>query len=175
MIHAMIDIESWGVKPGAAIRSIGAALFDPRGLGWTETFYANIDRQSCIDAGLQIERETADWWATQPAEAGLMLVTDTRPLNAVVATFNAWFINHRVTKVWCQGPGFDAPLWKAACEAVGQTVRWKYWDVMCTRTAYHVMNFDPKTVPRVGVAHYALDDCRTQIIAVQSALKMMLT
>ena len=49
-VHAMLDLETWGTKPGSAIRSIGAALFTLDGnIGGT--FYCNVDEQSCLDIG----------------------------------------------------------------------------------------------------------------------------
>lgn len=29
MIHIMLDLETWGTRPGCDIRSIGACVFDP--------------------------------------------------------------------------------------------------------------------------------------------------
>jgi hypothetical protein len=172
-MHAMIDVESFGKKPGVAIRSIGATLFDPRGNGWGETFYANIDLQSCIDAGLRIEKETADWWDRQSQEAQAVLLTDTRPLHVVVATFKSWWFNHRCTKIWCQGAGFDAPLWQTACEIVGQEAPWNYYDILDTRTVYEICRFDQRKMAKVGTPHHALDDCKFQVMAVQTALRGM--
>ena len=38
----MVDLETWGTKPGCAIISIGAVSFGPDGLG--EEFYTALDR-----------------------------------------------------------------------------------------------------------------------------------
>ncbi len=62
MNHLMLDLETWGTAPGSALRSIGAVFFDLDGKTG-ETFYRNIDKQSCLDAGLKIDPATVSWWS----------------------------------------------------------------------------------------------------------------
>lgn len=76
MRHIMIDIETFGTRPGAAIRSIGAVVFGfPDGdnghpfVARSGGFYANITRVSCEQVGLRVEPETEDWWRRQSIEA----------------------------------------------------------------------------------------------------------
>ena len=42
MAHVMVDLETWGTHAGAAIRSIGACMFDPVKGTIEQTFYMNI-------------------------------------------------------------------------------------------------------------------------------------
>ncbi len=73
--------------------------------------------------------------------------------------------------VWSHGANFDEPLWTAAAAAVGQGVPWKFWNVRCTRTAFDLRNFDPKSIAREGTHHNALDDAKHQARCVQAAMK----
>jgi DNA polymerase III epsilon subunit-like protein len=65
--RVMVDIETLGLDPGAAILSIGAVRFDTDGLG--ATFERNIGLESCQEAGLTIDAGTLEWWLQQDADA----------------------------------------------------------------------------------------------------------
>jgi 3' exoribonuclease, RNase T-like len=176
MPHLMLDLETWGTRPGCAIRSIGAAMFDPAGEGPIgETFYRNISDRSNWIAGLFVDKDTAAWWAEQSEEAKSIFAVDPRHLPSVAYDFHAWILcNNKFTiHPWCQGSGFDTAIWEAAATAVGQLVPWKFWNIRDTRTAYHLANLDDKTIPRVGTAHNALDDVLHQIKCVQAAYKLL--
>ena len=59
---------------------------------------------------------------------------------------------------------------EAAARAVGKEAPWKFWDARDTRTVYGLAGFDPRSVPKSGVAHHALDDALYQVTCVQRAL-----
>lgn len=166
--HIMLDLETFGTKPGSVLRSIGAVAFDLSGKTGVE-FYRNISEQSCLDAGLTKDQSTVDWWAQQSPESQTALLIDPQPLPTVVAEFHRWFSVNGVY-VWSHGANFDEPLWQAASRAVGQTPPWKFWNSRCTRTTYHIMNFDPRSVARQGTYHNALDDAKYQAQCVSIAL-----
>ena len=139
------------------------------GLG--EEFYRNIDKQSCLDAGLIVDPATERWWAQQPPAAQDALLTDPRPLDEVARDFSHWSRALNVEYVWSQGANFDGVLWEAASLAVGRTAPWKFFNTRDTRTVYHVCGFDPFSVPRAGIHHSALDDAKHQALLVQRAIK----
>jgi hypothetical protein len=169
MSHVMLDLETWGTKPGAALRSIGAVFFDLRG-GTGAEFYANIDRESCLAAGLAVDPGTERWWSQQSKQAQDSLLVDPKPLKEVVTLFHAWFFKNKGLKVWSQGANFDGPLWEAAAAAVGARVPWKFYDTRDTRTVYDVFGFDTGMLPRAGTYHNALDDAKHQVRCVQTAI-----
>lgn len=169
MQHVMLDLETWGTRPGSALRSVGAVVFD---FGDTfDRFYRNVDTKSCLDVGLVIEPETVGWWQRQSVEAIAHLEIDPRPITEVVCEFHEWFIAQDATHLWCHGAGFDEPLWAAVAHRLGLRVPWKYRNVRCTRTLYEVMNFHPRSMPREGVHHNALDDAVYQVQCVQAAMQ----
>ena len=68
----MIDIETMGNKPGSAIVSIGAVMFDPK--NWEDPdkkskFYSTINLQSCLDCGLEVDGSMVYWWMQQSEDA----------------------------------------------------------------------------------------------------------
>lgn len=92
MLHVMIDLETWGTKPGCDIRSIGAVVFDPlTGMlgndpelyfARNDTFYAATKNPSSdfIDLNyyqdgksykyaLHRDPETVQWWNDQTDNA----------------------------------------------------------------------------------------------------------
>lgn len=169
----MFDLETFGTQPGSVIRSIGAVYFDPQGAEAPRhlTFYANIDRKSCEDAGLTVDPETEAWWAKQSPEAQKALLQNCRPLAEVAREFHDWFNRHIGWQIWCQGANFDAVLWEAAVRAVGLSAPWKFYNVRDTRTVYEAFGFDTKSVQRIGTYHNALDDARHQAVCVQKAFR----
>lgn len=167
--HVMLDLETWGTRPGAALRSIGAVVFG-LGSGLGAEFYRNIDKQSCLDVGLFVEPATERWWAEQTQQARASLAADARPLEEVVADFAAWFVSVGGEFLWSQGANFDGPLWEAATRAVKRDPPWKFFNARDTRTVYHICGFDPHSVPRRGIAHNALDDAKHQARLIQAAL-----
>jgi hypothetical protein len=174
MINKMVDLETWGKRAGCAIRSIGAVSFDPYGKAgqFGAEFYVNIDRQSCEDVGLVVDKSTEEWWAKQGVAAQAALIPDQRPVKEAVAEFREWFVKQKGIFIWSQGAGFDEPILRAVMEACGvsdKQMPWKFWDVRDTRTAYDICGFSPFSVKRVGTAHHALHDARHQVICVQRA------
>lgn len=173
MNHIMLDLETFGTRPGSVIRSIGAAVFAPRGIGWGATFYQNIDKESCTAVGLTVDPRTEEWWSKQSQAAKNDLLVDPKHLIVVANLFSQWCIANQVEKVWCHGATFDVVLWAAAVAVIGQDVPWKYNNVRDTRTLYELTGFDVKTVPKIGNAHNALDDCKFQVHCVQGAIRRL--
>lgn len=176
MRDIMMDLETWGKKPGCALRSIGARQFDPYSDRIGESFYANITKESCLEAGLVLDASTEKWWSDQGAQAQDILLKDQKPLRDVLEDYCHWFEKLGGMFTWSQGANFDQPIVEAACDAVGIGERdrpWKFWDSRCTRTAYGIASFNPRTIRRKGIHHYALDDCNHQIICVQRSFRAL--
>ena len=68
-MHVMLDLETWGTRPGSALRSIGAVTFGLNATSVGARFYRNIDKESCLLAGLTVDTETVSWWLKQAPEA----------------------------------------------------------------------------------------------------------
>lgn len=170
MNNVMLDLETWGTRPGSALRSIGAVMFDPHGAGTGAEFYANISDASCELSGLVKDAGTVAFWnKPQNKLAQDSLAADQRTLTEVAEAFDAWWRTNRAVFVWGQGGNFDDPLWSAAMHAIGRKVPWKYADARCTRTAYDMGGFNPFAVKRAGTYHNALDDAKHQVVCVQRA------
>ncbi|CDZ55049.1 3'-5' exonuclease [Neorhizobium galegae] len=170
MDNTMLDIETWGTSPGCAIRSIGAVTFDLSGkIG--ETFYVNVDKQSCLQAGLVVNPETEKWWAEQSAAAQKALLDDPKSLTEACRRFRSWFHSQSAPIIWSQGANFDPPLLEAAYKACSVDVPWRFYNVRDTRTVYDLFAFDTRDLARRRVHHNALDDTLHQVELVAAALR----
>jgi len=168
--NAMIDTETLGTKPGAAILSIGAVMFDQYGLGGT--FYAPVLLESCISVGLTIDPATVTWWMRQSDEArAAAFRDDAAPLWKVLGDFYDWFNANRAKHPWCHGATFDAPILEAAFKACGLAAPWAYWNVRDTRTLYDLAGV--KVDRAAGTHHNALDDAINQAKAAAQAMRIL--
>lgn len=170
MSDVMIDIETLGTRPGAAILSIGAVMFGMDGLG--ESFYAPIDLESCATVGLTINPATVRWWMRQSDEArATAMPPDAAPLRQVLMSFQAWFVSQGAQYPWCHGATFDVPLLDAAYSACRLTPPWRFSAVRDTRTLYDLAGI--RVDRHAGTHHHALDDAINQAEAAARALRIV--
>jgi len=170
MKDVMIDLETLGRSAGCVVLSIGAVMFDPRGVGYGEKFYCNIDVESSRQHGLTEEAETVAWWQQQSAQAKAALSANQITLENAIYLFNEFFHRNDASKIWSQGASFDIPILSALYQKLRIQTPWEYWAVRDTRTAYDLCGFDPYTIKRQGTYHQATDDCLHQIFCVQTAI-----
>ena len=168
-IHVMLDLETWGVNPGCAIRSIGAVAFRDEIF---KQFYLNITEESCLSCGLTKDPGTVHWWAHQSEEAKAALEKDQVPLLSALSAFSdfiKFFGSH--VRVWAHGATFDPPILNACYTVNGLRGPIDFRYVRDTRTLYDVFDFDPKTRERAGTHHNALDDAIFQAECVMEVLR----
>lgn len=172
MLHVMIDLETFGVKPWSVIRSVGAVSFDIRDPkpSFPHEFYANVTRESCEELGLVVDRGVEQWWSKQSAESRAALDADQVPVDAALENLSSWYASTGATTVWCQGAAFDFPILDTAYGFCGLRPPWHYRRIRDTRTAYHILGFNPDGRERDGVYHNALDDCKHQVTMLREAL-----
>ena len=154
--HVMIDLETMGNGPNAAITAIGAVRFTTVGLA--ESFYEVVDLQSSVDAGMELDASTVMWWLKQGDEARMHLLQDASPLKAVLESFSEWLVVE--AKVWDNGASFDNVILASTYRACKLPIPWNFWDELCYRTMKNMMPHI--TMKRTGTHHNALDDARSQ-------------
>lgn len=102
--RVMVDIESLGTEPGAAILSIGAVPFDTDDVDATAGFYSEVDLRSCEAAGLTIDADTLLWWQGQSDEAKAVLSDGGGDLADVLDDFAGWYVDVGADEVWANSP-----------------------------------------------------------------------
>lgn len=167
MTSIMVDLETWGTRPGSALRSIGAVTFDLASGAVGDEFYANIDDASCESWGLTKDPATVQWWAEQSSEARDALAEAPQALPDALMRFANWWGEHAGTELWAYGPNFDEVLLGAAFKACSIAAPWTYKQPRCARTMLALAGVE---IPRSkGVHHNAIDDARNQVAALHEA------
>lgn len=180
-LHVMADLETWGLRPGSHLRSIGAVEFDPftpadledpsRCLG--RRFYVNIAKEPSY--GLIVEPGTDKWWADQSAEAKAAFATKQNDLLIALRKFTEFLhgldVDPAIIRIWSNGPSFDHSLLEAAFRAVGRPYPWHYRAPRDCRTVFELAGMDGG--PDYGTFHTALDDAISQALGVQQAYSII--
>lgn len=181
MKNVMIDLETMGLRPNAAIVSIGAVHFKQSlsletGLAVLEvvdTFHTAVSPKSCLDAGLTTDQSTVDWWAKQSTEARQSWQREDAPsLTEALTKFSAWVLedsNDKQISPWGNGADFDLVLLKSAYYALGADPPWKFYHHKCYRTVKSL--FPVAEMPRRGTHHNALDDALHQVGVLQQIVR----
>ncbi|HFO3210463.1 TPA: 3'-5' exoribonuclease [Escherichia coli] len=165
-IHLMIDLETMGKNPDAAIISIGAIFFDPQTGDIGPEFSKTIDLDT---AGGVIDRDTVKWWLKQSREAQSAILADEIPLDDALLQLREFIDENSgefFVQVWGNGTSFDNVILRRSYERQGIPCPWRYHNDRDVRTIVELgktIDFDARTViPFEGVRHNALDDARHQ-------------
>lgn len=165
MPDVMIDLESTGTGPDAAILAIGAVAFDRSSNALGPSFYRTIDLHSAVKAGGVIDPGTFTWWMKQSdqARAGM---GEGVPITIALLDFAVWLklqcVQWEDVRVWGNGADFDPVLLSQSYARCQLATPWKFWNTRCFRT---IKNEHPAVkVKRTGTHHNALDDAMHQTI-----------
>lgn len=161
--NVMIDLETMGTNPNAAIVSIGAVAFDIKTRKIGEKFYSVIDLDSAIELGCATDQSTIDWWAKQSPEAQVAIKKDPKPIVEVLSSFAEFagqLCDRSKLKVWGCGSDFDNVILNSAYQLAGIKTPWRFTNNRCYRTIRDL--YPHIKVVRKGTYHNALHDAETQ-------------
>lgn len=190
LTHVMIDLETFGTGPNAAIASIGAVLFDPDaglvGETASEMFYRTIDLDNSAEPG-DITPSIVLWWLQQSEEARVELTQGgpRRRLGVALAEFEEWLKGKGVDPYkgtfWANDPDFDLVILANACRRYGLKAPWSFRRARSMRTMLMLnnkFNLIGKKPDRDALVHHnALDDAIYQakgVAEIMQALKQRL-
>lgn len=154
----MVDLETWGKRPGSIIVAIGAVKFGDGQI--LAEFYERVDPESCERLGMRMDVDTIRFWMKQSDEARLEIIQPGAGLPEVLARFTTWLGDPEV-EIWGNGATFDNVMLSEAYQHAGLPVPWKYKNDRCYRTVSNLHPDRPFT-RGIGIHHNALDDARTQ-------------
>ena len=184
MNNVMLDLETMGKGPSAAIVTIGAVFFDPMAGELGAEFEAHIDLRDSARFG-EIDPDTVLWWLGQSddARAALKPSGKSQRLDDALWGLYEWMVNgsegnNGNLKVWGNGASFDNVIMRNACRQTRVPPAWSYWNDRDVRTVVDMgrdlLGFDPKKdMPFEGVAHRALDDAKHQVRYVSAIYQRM--
>jgi hypothetical protein len=177
--HVMLDLETWGTGPYAAIWTIGAVKFNPNHLAeteqelldMTERFEARCDMKTSTGIGLRIDVDTVQWWMSPDRHDAreAILAMEPQDIRNVLEEFRAWFGEPK--PVWGNGAMFDNMIMTNAFKLANVECPWSYRHDRCYRT-FKSLWPDFKQ-PTYGLAHGALDDAMAQAWGLQRAVRGM--
>lgn len=180
-LDIMVDLETLGTRGDTAFLSLGAVAFDPFGKSVAksgpQTFYRNVDAQSCIDLGLRVDGSTVMWWFTKEDSARRALADPKpEPIGQVLAAFGSWYRSHAVrykTCVWSHGATFDIPIISEAYARLGHKAPWEFWDCNDTRTVFRLAGAKLPNADTRGGGHNSLNDSIAQAEHLQMCIAMI--
>lgn len=166
----MIDIETAGTLKNSAIMAIAAVKFDIATGEVFEDFYVNVDLQSCIDSGMEVDGGAIYFWmgerdkVKQPARD--VLFEDRKQLSEALVLLNGFVSPHPNANIW-QHSNFDAPILEDAYTRNKTNYPWKFYNTRDIRTLMGLCPYQIsqtcKAIPTNENAHDALADCLYQI------------
>lgn len=187
-MNIMLDLETYSSGRDAAIRSIGACLFDPyTGELGDEvvpnegTFHWGVDLAASCSPGV-IDPRTVDWWMEQPDSARLALMRlQKASLEEVLAKWHVWvdvISRSRKVRLWSNGPLFDERVLREAFDRCSYTFPIHWRESRDFRTIVDLASFKGLGVPipiepGAGVKHDALADCFRQAGTVITSYKLL--
>lgn len=177
MLDLMVDIETLATRPNAVVLSIGAHFFDPLFVETnsefgSRSFYAILDIQPQLNAGLQVDADTLSWWVTQAA-AWPDPEKAVAPANALLELIH--FVDelkpYFSKKVWFHGASFDAPILENLFRVClpNTSLPWNFRNIRDTRTLFDIAGY--KFVNQGK--HNALQDAICQARGVQEAYALL--
>lgn len=162
MQDVMIDLETMGQGPDAAIVAIGAIEFDRETREIGEKFYLTVDLESAVRLGGVMDPSTVMWWMRQSEHARQALDGKT-DIATALARFSGWLRGRAdlgQVRIWGNGSDFDNVILSSAYKRLLLPTPWKFWNNRCYRTWKNEHHDVPMV--RGGTHHNALDDAVSQ-------------
>ena len=174
-------------EPHAAILTIGATMFDPRGADTEETLrersklFGPVTFESNEKEGRHFSPSTMAWWMKQDKAAqDALFEGNLVNLRIALTEFAKWVRDEAPTptRIFAKDPDFDVVIMKNAMEHCGLRWPFKFWESRSVRTTMELA-YPPGGLRGefpligVGVAHNALDDSVRQALAVQHSYKIL--
>ena len=171
----MLDIETLGLSSNSVVMTIGAIKFnrkdDIKAVEDMENFYCRVSKESCIALGLEIDKETEDWWGKQSEEAKYEIFTNNKnrySIKDALINLTAFIGNCKI--IWANGITFDCVILENCYKKCNLDFPWKYYNLRDARTIYDIGKVNLKHFSSdKNQAHNALYDCYTQIKALKKS------
>lgn len=160
MEHVMVDIETLGTTPDAAIIAIGACEFNPEIGKIGRKFRHNVDWDSGM-SGRSVDAGTLKWWVTRGENAQAEILIPGAQLAHVLMDLWGWMDPAESDcKVWGNGATFDITILENAFRQYDINPPWKYQNIRDVRTLADVAApfVKKEAVPFQGIKHDPLCD-----------------
>lgn len=160
MANFMIDIETLGTKPDAAIVQIGIAQFDK------EKVLGSLKVNVTPHPDASMDFSTVQWWAGQSDEARRSVFNghyfDPKEALENLTEYIMYYTGDEPPVVWSKPSAFDIVILESLYRQCGLTPPWKHWNTRCLRTLIEAsqLPFGEQVAPET--AHDAASDAEAQ-------------
>lgn len=160
-LHCTIDLETLGVSPDSVILTLGAVKFNVKTGDIVDELYLRINVDQQLEHGRVVDEKTLQWWSEQDKDVMFeALNPDGRiDLATSIQHLNKFIVG--VSKIWCQGAGFDSVILEHLYRSLNTPIPWQYWQIQDSRTLFNLLPEDPRKLYPAKL-HNALDDCISQ-------------
>ena len=167
MRDVMIDLETLGTGPSAAIIAIGAIAFDLETNQLGPKFYTAVSLASSVGEGGMMDADTVQWWMRQSDAARAVFNAENKSdIEGALIDFETYLIDlpceFNDRRIWGNGSDFDNVILRSAYDRLHIPAPWKFYNNRCYRTVKSLFPHVP--FESVGVAHNALDDATAQAL-----------
>lgn len=164
MKDVMIDFESFGTGPKAALCQVGACYFDKTTGDIGRKVRWHIDARTHQKLGAVLDADTVYWWLSQSEEARKSLVPEDKTLfysiEEAMEGLNCFLAN--AERIWSHAT-FDFVLLTNTLRSLGIKPSFSYRAGMDLRTLTYLAKVSPSDFPREGIHHDGLDDAIFQV------------
>lgn len=171
MPYLMLDLETMGLGPNAAICAIGAVKFElaiqksedgSPSLYYLEheDFYVHVSLESSVRSGGVIDPGTVLWWMQESAQARAAIANPQDVMHINIALQQLSKFAHNCTGIWAAPAHFDIPIIESAYRRSGILVPWRMRQVHCLSTLQHLFGIERA---ENKLPHHALEDARSQV------------
>lgn len=170
----MLDLETMGTGPEAALVAIGAVAFDAQKGELGFRFYSPVDLVSSVAAGMRMDPQAVLWWLRQGDQARADICTLPGPFDETLDAFAQWCAGlcpRGELRLWGNGADFDNVILASAYRLAGLEAPWRYFNNRCYRTLKALRPDVP--FAREGTHHNALDDAFSQARHAMAILRVM--
>jgi len=174
--HYVLDLETLGEGPNAAIATIGCVRIENGVIG--DGLYIRVDVDSAIGFGGETDASTIDFWLRQSEEAqreihhGFNRVKINNALIQLADFIDRPAAIYGETYVWGNGATFDNVIISTAFRRAHIPRPWQNRNDRDLRTITDLYPEAKKSVPFVGLKHHALDDAMHEARILVAALKL---
>lgn len=160
--HYVLDLETMGKGPRAAIVAIGCVRIEQ--LAITGNLYRRVSLETSLQAGLQVDASTIEWWLRQDESARAEIHKPGAPCLESALEDLADFMGvspytptSKTILLWGNGSSFDNVIIGNAFDACDIQRPWMFWNDRDLRTLLALYP-EAKALPFEGTKHHALDD-----------------
>jgi hypothetical protein len=170
----MIDIETLGNGKHACIVQIGACYFNRSTGEIGRKFKVNVDPESAVRAGCEIDAQTVMWWLKQSDAARASILADPKlDITEAFKQLNTFLMGAKY--VWSHAT-FDFVIITNTFRMLGLKPFYRYQSARDIRTLMDLADLKPSEQSnREGTHHDGLDDAIYQVQYCVKALNKLKT